>query len=313
VGCVSVITTAYNVAPFIGSAIHSILAQTHWDWELIVVDDGSADGTRDVVATFTDSRIRLMAGTRRGPVGALNAGLAEARGEFVAFLDGDDAWAPSNLERQLVAMRQRPGCEMTFSLSRMIDADGKDLGPMSKTPRGPVTRADLFVENFCANGSSVLLRRSAVERAGEFDEAFPGCYDLDYWMRVAGESGEVICVPEALIFYRRRHGQMSANWQRMEEGWRALVAKWERLAPQMVRDGRARAEMNMYRYLAAVALEAGEVRNAAVLLATACRAEPFAFWGESRNYLVAGALPARLLLPAAWYVQLERRARLARG
>ncbi len=178
---VSVITTTYNVGPFVGAALRSALAQTVTDFELLVVDDASTDDTLEEVAKVEDPRVRVLQCSHRGAAGAANYGVSQARGEFVAFLDGDDLWAPRNLERQLALMGAHPECEMTFGLSRMVDEAGADLGPTSQVARGPLGEGELLVENYCSNGSAVMLRRSTVERVGEFATDIGASYDYDYW------------------------------------------------------------------------------------------------------------------------------------
>src|SRR5271157_6072795 len=98
---VSVVMTAFDVAPFIGGALQSALNQTLERIEVIVVDDGSTDGTLAVIRAFHDPRIRLVERSHEGPIFALNTGIAQAQGEFIAFLDGDDVWHPDKLAQHV--------------------------------------------------------------------------------------------------------------------------------------------------------------------------------------------------------------------
>ena len=307
---VSVITTAYNVGPYIEAAIRSALAQTEADFELLVVDDGSTDDTVSRVEAVQDARVKLFRGARRGAAGAANFGMSQARGEFVSFLDGDDLWTPRNLERHLAVMREQPDCEMTFGLSRMVDEAGADLGPTSRPAREPLGEAELLVENYCANGSAVMLRRSTVERVGEFRTETGACYDYDYWLRVAhGRGRNVRCVPEILVLYRRRNGQITSKWRTMSAGWSWVLQRAQQRSPEIVEAVGPIGAMNMQRYFAYLALEAGELGTAWRLLREGFGKAPGRFLAERRNYLVAGGLVAKAVLPGKLFEALERQAR----
>ena len=307
---VSIITTAHNVAPFIGAALHSALSQTVSDFELLVVDDASTDHTLAEVAKLSDPRIRVHPCTHRGAAGAANYGLSQARGEFVAFLNGDDLWQPYNLDRQLAIMRAHPDCEMTFGLSRMVDEAGADLGPTSRVPPGPLGEAELLIENYCANGSSVVLRRSTVERVGEFATSIGEAQDYDYWLRVAhGRGRNVLCVPEVLVLYRRRPGQITGNWRTMQASWECVLRRVEQRSPEVGQRAGRIGEMNMQRYFAYLAMEAGEWETACRLLGQGFAKAPGSFLTEKRNYLLAGGLMAKAALPQAWYAALEQQVR----
>lgn len=307
---VSIITTTYNVGPYVGAAIRSALAQTETNFELLIVDDASTDNTLAEVAQFQDPRIQVHQCSHRGAAGAANYGLQRARGEFVAFLDGDDIWKPQNLERQLAVMRAHPDCEMTFGLSRMVDESGADLGPTSRTASSPLGETELLIENYCANGSAVVLRRSTVERVGEFDTQVGACVDYDYWLRVAhGRGCNVRCVPEILVLYRRRDGQISGQWRTMADSWARVLRRVHERAPEVVAQAGRFGQMNMQRYFAYLAMEGGEIGTACRLLLQGFGQAPRHFLRESRNYLLAGGLLAKAVLPAAWYTSLEQRVR----
>jgi glycosyltransferase involved in cell wall biosynthesis len=117
---VSVITPAYNVARYIGEAIDSVIAQTQGDFEYLVVDDGSTDETEQIVRAYAarDARTRLLSGGHRGSSTARNLGIRQARGTYIAFLDGDDRWHPQFLARSVRAMAEAPGYVVRSSASR---------------------------------------------------------------------------------------------------------------------------------------------------------------------------------------------------
>ena len=159
---ISVIIPAYNVADFVREAVHSALAQTRADIEVIVVDDGSTDGSADTLGDLDDPRLRVIRESHGGSAAARNAGLRLASGELVAFLDADDRWAPQNLERQSAFLENHPEVDMTFGHSLVVDEAGHSLGFKSSSCDGPVSLAQLLRTNEIGNGSCLLLRREAL-------------------------------------------------------------------------------------------------------------------------------------------------------
>jgi glycosyltransferase involved in cell wall biosynthesis len=304
---ISVIITAYNVARFIREAVDSALAQTRRDIEVIVVDDGSTDGSADLLCDLDDPRLRVVRESHGGSAAARNAGLRLASGELVAFLDGDDRWAPRNLERQAAFLESHPDVDITFGHSLVIDEGGRSLGFKSSSCAGPVSFSQLLRVNEIGNGSCLLLRREALDRAGWFDTALPACVDFDVWLRVASlRPGNLVAIPEVLTFYRRREGQISGKWRRMEASYLQVLERLRRVAPLEVEREENRNRAGRYRYYARLAREAGEAGTAARLLATAFCWAPLWLIADSRTWLIGGAIVCRLLLPRAWYLWAMR-------
>jgi glycosyltransferase involved in cell wall biosynthesis len=205
---ISVITASKNYARFLPQALGSALAQTFSNWELIVIDDGSTDDTAAVIQPFlADERIRYVKSDRLGQSRAKNLGLALSRGEFVAFLDADDVWVPTKLERQM-PLFDDPDVGVVFSRRSLIDEAGQPLPLRSEPPfpRGRVLN-DLFVRNFVCF-SSAVVRRSVFERVGRFDESLDLAIDYDLWLRVAKHFAFDF-VDEPLVKYRTGHGNLS--------------------------------------------------------------------------------------------------------
>ena len=182
---VSVVIPTYNRAHVVHRAIDSVLGQTFADFELIVVDDGSTDGTEAVLSTYTDPRIRyLVQLVNRGVSAARNRGIKEARGEFVAFLDSDDEWFPEKLERQVNRFRRAP--DNVGLVYCGVETVGRPTGPWIYEPahRGDIYNK-LLERNVIHTGSGAMIRRSVVCAAGYFDEDIPAIEDYDYWLRIA--------------------------------------------------------------------------------------------------------------------------------
>ena len=206
---VSVVMAAKNYARFLPAAVESVLAQTVGDWELLVVDDGSADHTPEAVRPFLrDSRVRYFRSDRLGQPRAKNLGIGLSRGAFVAFLDADDAWHPTKLEKQLAVFRENPAVGVVFCRRSLIDEEGRPLParPSSPPPRGRVLN-EMFVQNFVCF-SSVVVRREVFAHVGRFDPQWDLAIDYDLWLRVA-KHHEFDYVNEELVLYRTGHGNLS--------------------------------------------------------------------------------------------------------
>ena len=207
---VSVVMPTYDRLPLLREAVASVLAQTVTDLELLVVDNGSADGTREYLAGHEDPRLRAITTERLFTAGrARNAGLAAARGRFVAFLDSDDLWAPPKLERQLQALARSPGAQWSSTAIGMIDAAGAPLpsaGPLAPPSSGWIFEELLF-DRASAALQGVLADAALVRETGWFDDA-TFREDFDFVLRLA-ERSAVAAVDEPLAFVREHSGRAS--------------------------------------------------------------------------------------------------------
>jgi glycosyltransferase involved in cell wall biosynthesis len=206
---VSVVMAAKNYARFLPAAVESVFAQTVSDWELIIIDDGSTDETPAAIKPFlADRRVRYVRSDRLGQSRAKNLGVGLSRSEVVAFLDADDLWKPTKLEKQLVLLRAKPDAGVVFCLRELIDESG-DLLPRPAVLAPPSGRvlADIFVRNFVCF-SAVAVRRDVFDHVGGFDPQLDLSIDYDLWLRVARHYG-FDYVPEELVLYRTGHGNLS--------------------------------------------------------------------------------------------------------
>ncbi len=308
---ISVIIPVYNVARFVREAVDSALGQTRRDIEVIVVDDGSTDGSAGALHDLSDPRLRVIRQDNAGSGAARNAGLRLASGELVAFLDADDRWAPQNLERQAAFLENHPEVDMTFGHSLVIDEEGGSQGFKTSSVAGVVSLARLLRVNEIGNGSCLLLRREALDRAGWFDPRLPACVDIDVWLRVAAlRPGNVVAIPEVLTFRRRRRGQISGDWRRMEAAYLQLLERLRQRALPDLRREENRSRAGRYRYYACLACEAGENGSAARLLATAICWAPASLLADSRTWRIGLSIVCPLLPPRAWTLAAVRWRRL---
>jgi glycosyltransferase involved in cell wall biosynthesis len=205
---VSVVIASYNMARYMALAVESALNQTYRNVEVLVIDDGSTDDTPAVIARFSvDDRVRYISQRNRGQAAAKNRGIRAARGDYIAFLDADDYWAPERLALQVPLLMQSNKTGVVYSRLRYIDEAGNESSISdNELFRGKVSGA-LFVRNFIAFGTS-LVRRECFERMGGFDESLRMGIDYDLWLRISTEY-DFDYIDRPLLYYRRWSGQMS--------------------------------------------------------------------------------------------------------
>ncbi len=257
---VSVVVAAFNAADFIEETCRSVIQQTYNVLELIVVDDGSTDGTGDIVLALvrSDPRVRVIRQPNGGVAAARNAGIAAASGEFIAILDADDLWDPTKIERQLQRLQEAgAGAGFAYCWWAWVDVNGLVL---DRSPRWRVEGDVLekLVEiNFTGNTSVPLFRRSCVEEVGGYDvtlreRGYQGSEDWDLALRVA-ERHSVVVVPSVLVAYRRRGEGMSAACDTMWRSRGLVVEALMARRPSLPREVIHQSEAQYALYLAGVA------------------------------------------------------------
>ena len=220
---VSVIIPAYNQGRFILEAVKSALMQENANIEVIVIDDGSSDGTAEIIAGITDSRIRYYWQQNKGLSAARNSGIRLARGEFLTFLDSDDRFLPGKVASLSRVMVANPRLGFSAGQALLIDENGRRI-PRKFESVLPPNPQDLLLGNPFHVGS-VLLRKDWQEKTGFFDETLRSYEDWDYWLRLALAGCPMEVSSEPVSEYRFHTDQMTRNGKQMTAATMAVLEK----------------------------------------------------------------------------------------
>ena len=211
----SIVIPVYNCSRYVQATLESISQQTFTDFEIIVVDDGSVDGTAEILRSYSKHEPRLTVVTlaHRGVVVALNTGIAKARSDLIVRIDADDLMAPSRLDRQLAFMADHPELGAAGSYYRIIDEHGEVRGS-HEPPFCSQEDVELFISsggNPIFPAPSMILRKSVVQAVGGFREEFRQTEDVDLSMRIIQSGFHILVQPEYLTYFRYHSGSTSAN------------------------------------------------------------------------------------------------------
>ena len=272
----------YNAERYVAEAVESVLAQTFRDFEFIIINDGSTDGSLAVLEAYArqDDRIRLISRSNCGLVATRNELVSESTGQYCALLDADDIALPKRFAKQVEYMEQHPQCVVLGSCLLLIDSDGEPICQFVDTfTHEEIDR--LFLQGISTLfNSSVMMRREAVEQVGGYRNDYPPAEDVDLFLRLA-ECGQLVNLPEVLTKYRQhltsegyarrqiqiRCAEAAANSARVRRGLPLL----EQNSADVYRDKVA----DHYRKWSWWALGNGNVSTARKYAIAAVRQEPF--------------------------------------
>ncbi len=245
----TVVIPIFNADATLAQTIQSVLDQTDPSWELMLVDDGSTDGSMMICQTAAalDGRVRVLENPAKGPSMARNFGATCGKGDFIAFLDADDVWAVDRLEHMAAGFAARPSAGCLFSRVRLLDAQsGQELGTTPQIYR--LFSRDLLGEFAITTSSNLMFRRDAFEEIGGFDPDMAAAEDQDIVLRLTClTQWTVKGVNAVLVDYRLNPAGLSAQLGPMEAGWRRLIRKADGFAPLLVKTHRRRAAAIFYR------------------------------------------------------------------
>lgn len=206
---ISVVMPVYNGERFLPEAVRSVMDQTYRDWELIIVDDGSTDRSREVALEYAakDDRVSVISQDNAGPAAARNNGVNHARGRWIAFIDADDLWDKDKLKAQTVLMREYPEAVLFYTARRLLRSDGTDMGKVIDTVRR-VDYDSLLRGNVITCSSALIRADVAREYPMEFSQ-----YSEDYimWLRILKKYRCAYSTGTPLVGCRQSEGGKSRN------------------------------------------------------------------------------------------------------
>lgn len=231
---VSVLLSCYNGEPWLLESLESILAQTFPDFEFVILDDGSTDGSPGIIRTIAerDPRVVSIRKPNTGLADSLNVGLARARGEWIARIDADDLAMPTRLARQLAFVRANPGVLYLGSGDRLVDSGACPVRTNRYPPDHKTLKRNLTTIRAFPSHSSSFYHRETVLALGGYRGRVRRAEDCDLWLRLS-EVGELACLPDPLVQIRNhpmRITYQGAGTPMMMDGWMAVVCHWIRVA-----------------------------------------------------------------------------------
>ena len=197
---VSIVLPVYNGDKYLAASLDSVFAQTYQNWELIIINDGSTDGSENVILQYQDKRIKYLPNNgNKGIIFSLNRGLAESTGTYLARLDADDIALPSRIEKQVDFLSKNPEYVMCGSYFQTIDSNGKFRKNVQFPDNNRDARSFLLLHN-CFCHSSVMMRTNIAKQL-RYDDNFQVCEDYDLWCRIS-RKGKIINLPVVTTLYR---------------------------------------------------------------------------------------------------------------
>jgi glycosyltransferase involved in cell wall biosynthesis len=255
---VSAIIPNYNYARFVGEAVESALGQTYPNIEVIVVDDGSTDNSLEVLEQYRD-RIKIVEQENSGVCVARNRGVAESKGEYIAFLDADDVWLPEKIEKQVKKFESEIDMGLVHVGVIDINASGEKLATHLNGMEGDVAGELIMFERavILGGGSGVMIPRRVFDDVGGFDESLSTSADWDLYFRI-GFAFSVGFIRQPLLKYRLHSSNMHSNIPRMES---EMLSAYQKVFTENGPDGRfdkGKAYGNLFRVLAGSYFQAGQ-------------------------------------------------------
>jgi teichuronic acid biosynthesis glycosyltransferase TuaG len=219
---VSIVMSAYNAEKYIGATIDTVLIQTYENWEFIIVNDGSIDHTQEILEAYAlkDSRIKVINQVNQGQAAGRNNGFKVAKAFWIAYLDSDDLWHPTKLEKQVQVAAENPNCDVIFTEGWNFYNDDLNQRRRYSTQAGHYDNVQFYRAQLDKNiitVCSILVKRTLIELIGGWNEdaVIQGCEDFDYWFRMARSGANFICLPEQLFYYRIHTSNFSKKRAKM--------------------------------------------------------------------------------------------------
>jgi glycosyltransferase involved in cell wall biosynthesis len=221
---VSVVIPAYNAMTYLPKTLDSVLQQTFTDFEVLIVNDGSTDGIVSWASAIADPRVKPISQANKGVSEARNTGIHHAQGEYIAFLDSDDLWEPTKLEKQIQCFESQPEVGLVYTWTLLVDRQGKSIGTVTAAHVEGDVWEKLLLGDVVGNGSSAVIRKSCFNNVGLFDPELSGTADCDMWARIAAHYSLAV-IKEILVYYRQHPSGMSRDYDKMAQNSRLTIEK----------------------------------------------------------------------------------------
>jgi glycosyltransferase involved in cell wall biosynthesis len=281
---VSVLIPTYNAVHFLPISIESALSQSYQDFEIIIIDDGSSDNTKEVAHSYIDKnphKIRYFWQENKGLAMARNSGIAQSQGEYLALLDSDDKWLPCRLQEGVKILDADPSVGLVHGKVTCIDNNGNEVRTGKRNPKflSGYIFDNIFLRKEDIACPTVLFRRSCCDDVGIFDAKLSrlGCEDRDLWLRIA-QKYKIIFIDKVLSYYRKSSQSMSSNQKKMIEARLYVVDKYCPIDDQSKRRLRNKALARIFRNIGDEFLLKKDYTNARHEYQKAIGYDPLAFW-----------------------------------
>ncbi|WP_066376700.1 MULTISPECIES: glycosyltransferase family A protein [unclassified Anabaena] len=227
---VSVVIPAFNALKYLPETLKCLFNQTFKDFEVIIVDDGSSDGTAEWASQIKEPNVKFITQANQGSSGARNTGIKHSQGEFIAFMDADDSWQSTKLEKQVQVLEENPEVGLVYTWVDYINEKGEPTGRIVK-PEAQGYIWDKFTErNLIECGSVPMIRRRCFDDLGVFDTSIDAAPDWDMWLRIAAVYPFAV-IKEPLVSYRQHANNKSKNYPKLLHDFRTIIEKAFQSAP----------------------------------------------------------------------------------
>ncbi|MEL6929631.1 MAG: glycosyltransferase [Cyanobacteria bacterium J06600_6] len=223
---VSIVIPVYNGEKYIQTAVNSVLEQTYQNYEIIVIDDGSTDNTRQKLHPYHE-QIRYVFQENSGSAAARNLGIKLAKGEFIAFLDSDDFWLmPEKLEKQVALFGDRPSLGGINTGWQIVDGEGKPIKTVQPWHKAPKLDLETWLKKKCVRTSAMIFRRQWLEKVGGFDEELRQSHDVDLILRLSLAGCETEWLREETVCYRQHESNTTKDSLKQAKYIQAVLDKF---------------------------------------------------------------------------------------
>ncbi|MEC4813844.1 MAG: glycosyltransferase family 2 protein [Scytonema sp. PMC 1069.18] len=227
---VSVIIPAYNAMMYLPATLESVLQQTFTDFEVLIVNDGSSDNIVEWVGAIKDQRVKLLTQPNQGVSVARNTGISNSEGEYIAFLDADDLWESTKLDKQVRSLEAHPSVGLVYTWTAFIDECGKLTGVSIVSHAEGNVWEQIVVRDMVSTGSSPMIRRVCFDTVGVFDSNIKIGEDRDMWSRIAAHYPFAV-IKEPLTLYRRHDNNTTKSSRKIVQELHKVIEKAFASAP----------------------------------------------------------------------------------